>query len=177
MGVAAGADSPTNRRKAPGRLLAIIGGRPRLRGASERASEWPPFAFYTAKIHLISRWWTDGRTDGQADVGRKEGREREGGKAPRKACVAATPGRNGPTLPYVAGRGAARARSTRKWEERAQFWAPGTAATATTTTSNSTTRKGICNCGTYFRCNLNCPPPLFAEPFPVFLRENSGQRP
>ena len=31
-----------------------------LRRASVRASEWPPFAFYTAKIHLISRWWTEG---------------------------------------------------------------------------------------------------------------------
>ena len=29
-------------------------------GGGQRASEWPPFAFYTAKIHLISRWWTEG---------------------------------------------------------------------------------------------------------------------
>ena len=56
---------------APGRLLLASEGR--------ASGLLPSFTCYTVKIHLISRWWTDG----------KAGR----GEAPPRACVAATPGR------------------------------------------------------------------------------------
>ena len=112
-------------------------------GGGQRASEWPPFAFYTAKIHLISRWWTEGAQ-----------RER------RKACVAATPVSQaavGMALP------APGALANGRRERNSGL----PTAPATTTTSTSSTRKGICNCGTYSRCNLNCPPP------PAFLIRSS----
>ena len=125
------------------------------------ASEWPPFAFYTAKIHLISRWWTDGRTDDGAE-----------GAAPRKACVAATPGRNGPIHPYL--------RRPRPRPEHRQMGGKNAILGSCYDDGDDeqpATRKGICNCGTYSRCNLNCPSFLIRRAIPCFvLRENGGQR-